>query len=217
MTFICGIEEAGRGPVIGPMVMAGLVIEEPDEKKLVELGVKDSKQLTARQREARYDKILAIAKKYQIVILQPKEIDEAVLSDSMNLNLLEAKTTANILNELKPDKAIIDCPSTNIPKYTEYLRNLLKNKIDLLCAHHADENFPVVSATSIIAKVVRDQEIMNLKKKYNIDFGSGYTSDEKTQSFIEKHWNHYPELFRHSWATFKKQQEKSIQSNLSKF
>lgn len=204
MTLICGIEEAGRGPIIGPLVMCGLIVDEKDEDKLKKLGVKDSKQLSAKQREEMFDKILKISKAHKIIILSPSDVDSAVESDSSNLNWLEAQTTAKILNELDADKAIIDCPSINIPAYTDYLQNLLKVKTKISCAHHADVDFPIVSASSIIAKVTRDAEVEKLKKKYNVDFGSGYVADPKTKIFLEKNWNKYPELFRHSWSPYKK-------------
>lgn len=214
MSTACGIEEAGRGPVIGPLVMCGIVFNEEDEKKLSELGVKDSKQLTAKQRENLFEKILKISKKHEIVIVSPEEIDSALESDDNNLNWLEAQTTAKILNELNADKAIIDCPSTNIKAYSEYLKNSLKVKTSISCAHHADINFPIVSASSIIAKVIRDKEIEKIKKKYKINFGSGYPSDQKTKEFLEKNWNKYPEIFRHSWKPYKEIVNKFNQSNL---
>ena len=73
MTLICGIEEAGRGPVIGPMVMCGIVIDEKDTDKLLQIGVKDSKLLTPKQRENLFEKIKKIAKSYEIIIISPKE------------------------------------------------------------------------------------------------------------------------------------------------
>ncbi len=217
MTLICGMEEAGRGPIMGPLVMCGLVVSEEDEIKLKELGVKDSKQLTAKQRESMFDKILKIAKSHKIVLLSPSDVDSAVESENSNLNWLEAQTTAKILNELNADKAIIDCPSTNIPAYTKYLQNLLKVKTQISCAHHADVDFPIVSASSIIAKVTRDIEVEKIKKKYNVDFGSGYMADPKTKDFLDKNWNKHPELFRHSWAPYKKLVQSVNQMNLGEF
>ncbi len=219
MTLLCGIDEAGRGPIIGPFVMCGVMVKEEDNQKLLDIAVKDSKMLTAKQREFLYRKILNIAEGYELIILQPKDIDEAVDSkDGNNLNWMEAQTTAQIINKLKPDKAIIDCPSPNIPKYTEYLRNLLNNKnTTLMCAHHADRDHPTVSAASIIAKVTRDKEIEELKKKYNTDFGSGYIADPKTKEFFEKNWNKHPELFRHSWQPYKDIKNSQGQKKLGEF
>ncbi|MBI5066582.1 ribonuclease HII [Candidatus Woesearchaeota archaeon] len=204
MTLICGLEEAGRGPLLGPLVMVGLVVEKSKEENLRNIGVKDSKQLSPLQRERLFDKILDIAEKHKIIMLTPQEIDDALNSDDTNLNWLEAQTGAKIINELKPDEVIVDCPSTNIPAYQKYLSDRLNKKIPVLCAHHADVNFPVVSAASIIAKVTRDREIEKIKQKYKIDFGSGYPADEKTVKFAKENYDKYPEIFRKTWATYKK-------------
>ena len=108
MRLVCGIDEAGRGPVIGPLVMAGVLIEEGEEEKLRNIGVKHSKMLTPDQRSSMFKQILASVREYRIISLTPDVIDENLKSDASNLNLLEARTTAQIINYLKPDKAILD-------------------------------------------------------------------------------------------------------------
>jgi len=202
--LICGIDEAGRGPLIGPMVMCAVKIRKEDEQKLVALGVKDSKLLTAKTREFLYDKIIEIAKGYEIAIVEPHEIDAAVFSQTSNLNWLEATTSAKLLNVLKPDSAILDCPSPNIKAYHDFVNKLLEKKLDMTCAHHADRDFVVVGAASIIAKVTRDAEVEKIRKKIGKDFGSGYLTDPKMKGFAEKYWDKYPEIFRHSWAPYMK-------------
>ena len=203
MATICGIDEAGRGPVIGPLVITGVLIDEEDEKKLRSIGVKDSKKLSALQRERMFDKITEAAKEIKTIITLPKEIDEAVESEHMNLNWLEAEHMITILNGLKPDKAFIDCPSNNIIAFQNYLKIKLNKKIELHLAHKADELYPVVSAASIIAKVTRDSEIVKIKEKIGEEFGSGYPSDPSTKRFIEKNYERYPDIFRKSWETYK--------------
>src|SRR3989344_8497345 len=159
--LICGIEESGRGPVIGPLIMVGLAIEEKHLEKLKELGVKDSKQLTIKQICILKEKILKIPNKHILLKIKPKEIDDAVDgNNSLNLNWLEATKTAELLNQLNPDKAFIDCPSPNIQKYKNYLKRYIKNKeIELIAEHKADVNYPIVSAASIIAKCIREEEV----------------------------------------------------------
>ncbi|MEK6984162.1 MAG: ribonuclease HII [Nanoarchaeota archaeon] len=208
-----------KGPVIGPLVMCGLLIKEDDEKDLVRLKVKDSKLLTKEIRESLFDKIKDISKKYKLIIIEPNEVDNAVgRHDGLNLNKLEARKSAEILNELGPDKAIIDAPSNNIKSYKEYLSIFIKNKeIDLVIEHKADVNYPVVSAASILAKVTRDNEIDKLKKQINIDFGSGYMSDPKTVDFLQKNFEDYPELFRKSWFPYQELVNKKFQKSLSDF
>ncbi len=200
-----GADEAGRGPIIGPMVMCGIVVPHEKEANLANMGVKDSKALTPLQRERLFDNILDIAE-HKIVVVQPAEIDAAVLSDSgMNLNWLEAQKYADLINALKPDEAIIDCPSPNIPAYKDYLSRYITVKAPgLVCAHHADADHPVVAAASIIAKVTRDRLVGEIKKSIGIDFGSGYISDPRTKAFLLKHWDTHHGIFRHSWAPYQK-------------
>ncbi|MBS3172618.1 ribonuclease HII [Candidatus Woesearchaeota archaeon] len=217
MKTILGIDEAGRGPVIGPMVMAGVLISEADEKKLKELGVKDSKLLTPKKREELFDKIKKIAKDYEIIIIPPKEIDEAVESQESNLNRLEVIKSAMIINKFNPNLTILDCPTVSTHKYEEEIRFYLKNKeLKLKAENKADVNYPVVSAASILAKVTRDREIEKLKEKYG-DIGPGYPSNEITKKFIKENWNKHPEIFRKSWATFKNIERKKDQKNLVDF
>jgi len=130
--LICGIDEAGRGPVIGPLVTAGVLIEEKDQDKLKALGVKDSKLLTPEQREVLFKKIIAVVKDYTIKIIQPFQIDAALNDPDSNLNWLEADTMAGITNELKPDKVIVDCPSNNIKSFTDYLKKKVKTKTEII-------------------------------------------------------------------------------------
>lgn len=215
--LICGIEEAGRGPVIGPMVICGVLIEKGKEKELKRLGVKDSKLLTPKQRERLFEEIKRGVNDFNIIILQPGEIDKAVDSDITNLNWLEADKFIETINVLKPDIAYIDCPSNNTGAYKEYIADRVKNKkTRLIVEHKADQSYPVVSAASILAKVIRDNEIEKIKKKYKIDFGSGYPSDPFTRQFLEKSYNKYP-IFRKSWVSWKNIAKKNGQKRLSQF
>lgn len=216
MLLICGADDAGRGPVIGPMVLAGVLASEDDIQKLQALGIKDSKLLTPKQRENLYDKIIKTVKSYKIVQFSPKEIDDALKSSTLNLNWLEALGFADIINALNPDKAIIDCPSTNTKAYSSYLKQHLKQDTMLKCEHKADFNYAIVGAASILAKVTRDREIEKIKEKIKIDFGSGYPSDPKTKEFLQKYHSKFPEIFRKTWATYKNITEKQ-QRNLSEF
>ena len=214
--LVCGIDEAGRGPVIGPLVICGVVVDEEGEESLKSINVKDSKLLTPKQREVLFDKIKKIVKKYEILIISPKEIDTAVLSKEDNLNWLEAKKSAEIIKTLKPDKAILDCPSTNIKAYKDHMKELLKDKTEIVAEHKADVKYPVVSAASILAKVTRDAEIKKLETKYG-KLGSGYPADPITHKFLQENFNKHPEILRHSWSTMKKLKKGAGQSKLAEF
>lgn len=212
--FTCGIDEAGRGPVIGPMVIVGVLANEEQEKELIDLGVKDSKLLTPVQRERMFDKIKEIVENYEIIIIEPEEIDDAVNGkNNLNLNWLEAVKSVLIIDELKPSKTIIDCPSNSIEKYSDYIRKRLSVKTEIVAEHKADNTYSIVSAASILAKVTRDDEIQKLKKKFKVEFGSGYASDPMTQAFTERYWNKFP-FFRKSWESYKNVEKRKSQTKL---
>ncbi len=201
---VCGIDEAGRGAVLGPLVICGALIDEKDEPKLKELGVKDSKLLTPKQRE-RIAEALKKLVKYQLVVLSPKEIDNNVNGENgSNLNWLEANKSVELINILQPEKAIIDCPSPNTKAYHEYIaERLLHKKVKIITEHKADVNYLVVGAASILAKVARDAAIEEIKKHVGEDCGPGYPANAITMQFLRKNWDKHPELFRHSWSTYK--------------
>lgn len=211
---ICGIDEAGRGPVIGPMVIAGAVVE--DDAFLRELGVKDSKLLSADIREEMFDKIVGSVHSHKYIVLSAAEIDDALRSPTLNLNLLEAKTSAEILGFLKPEKVILDCPSHDRKGYELSVKKGLGFNIEIVAEHKADVNYPVVSAASIIAKVIRDRKIEKLKDKYG-EIGSGYPSDPLTQKFLAENWHRCPGLFRETWETWKEFKRKKEQRGLGEF
>lgn len=207
---ILGVDEAGRGPVMGPMVMCGFLIDE--DKDLEQLDLKDSKKLSVKKREE-FFKLLQTFK-HKAITLTPKQIDKAVLSESMNLNRLEAKTTAQLIDHFKPDKVIIDLPEKNAQKYIDTILSFSKHKPKTMIAEHkADDTYKVVSAASIIAKVTRDKQITTINKKYG-ECGSGYPSDPYTQKFLKKNWNTHKELFRQSWATYQTIKKQNEQKNL---
>ncbi len=164
-----------------------------------------------------FDKIKKIIKSYKVIIISPQEIDKTLADKKTNLNWLEAIKSAEIINKLNPDKAILDCPSPNIKAYKAFLQKHLKKKIKLIVSHKADQLYPIVSAASIIAKVIRDNEIEKIKEKIGIDFGSGYPSDPLTVEFLKKNYRKYPEIFRKNWASYKELQKKKGQKSLSEF
>ncbi|BFI73628.1 ribonuclease HII [Nanoarchaeota archaeon] len=200
--LILGIDEAGRGPVIGPMVIAGYCIKEEKMDKLIDTGVKDSKELTRKEREDIYKKIIEISDKYKYIIIDPKTIDYYVYKNK--LNYLEFENMIKIIKDIKPDKVIIDSPLRDTKKVVEYFKNNLNENIEIVAENKADKNYPVVSAASIIAKVNRDWEIDKIKEKLNIDFGSGYPSDERTIKAIKEDYDKLKDYIRESWFTIKK-------------
>jgi ribonuclease HII len=206
-----GIDDAGRGPVIGPMILAGCLVTNETEKEFKKLGVKDSKQLTPKRREILAEIIREKVETFEIALTFPSEID-GKNHDGINLNHVEAIKAAEIINKInkgyKKIRVIVDCPSPNIAKWTDYLKTKIENlsNLEISCEHKADRNHVSVSAASILAKSVREKEMSALKEKYGSEMGSGYCSDPLTCSFLEKHAHKYRNegLFRQTWSTWKK-------------
>ena len=169
--LILGIDDAGRGPIIGPMILAGCLLTKEQSKQLKKLGVKDSKDLTPKRREFLAEKIKEIAETFETALSFPYEIDEN-LNNGTNLNSLEANKTAEIINKInkgfKKIKVIIDCPSISINKWKNFLKTKIQNlsNLEIVCEHKADKNYVEVSAASILAKSLREKEMDILKEKY---------------------------------------------------
>lgn len=219
--LIAGVDEAGRGCVIGPLVVAGVLVKAEALQILTEMGVKDSKLLTPQKRELLYPAILQLAEKHQAIKIQPWEIDKVV--ESMRrlhkLNRLEAQTMARIVEAMKPDVAYVDAADTVEHRFGNHIRECLKVKTRIVSRHKADRIYPVVSAASIIAKVERDREIAALHTLHG-DFGSGYLTDEKTMLFLRsllEKYGEYPTFVRRSWKPAKraKSEKGAIQQTLN--
>lgn len=206
--LIAGVDEAGRGCVIGPLVIAGIAVKAENLPLLIDLGVKDSKLLTVKKRKELYPKIIKLTENHRVIKILPYQIDKAVFSSRTNhkLNRLEAQTMAKIIEVLKPDEAYVDAADVIERRFGNHISECLRIKTRIISRHKADRTFPVVSAASIIAKVKRDDEIENLKIKYG-DFGSGYLTDNKTMVFLRRlleDTGDYPSCIRKSWKPAKK-------------
>ena len=208
--LIAGVDDVGRGPIIGPLVIGGVLIPNDAEDGLRAMGVRDSKLLTPETRTRLDVKIRSIATKVAFAEAQPKEIDDFVLHGGRlrKLNFLEARMMAQVIGQLAPEEAYVDASDVNEARYAESIRDSLPDHLKALkifSEHHADRTYPVVSAASIIAKVRRDAAIEGLHSGYG-DFGSGYITDPKTMSFL-RDWRHahveYPPIVRRSWKTIK--------------
>lgn len=206
--LVAGVDDAGRGCVIGPLVIAGVLMKEEDLPKLSQLGVRDSKILSPHRREILAVQIRRLAEKYSIEKLTPRQIDEVVLTGKKlrKLNWLEAKTMARVIEELRPDIAYVDASDVVEKRFGQDILDCLPFGLKIVSEHKADSTYPIVSAASIIAKVERDREISELAKAHG-DFGSGYPSDPRTIQFLEQCLRQscdYPEFVRKSWKPAKK-------------
>lgn len=200
--FIAGIDEAGRGAVIGPMVIAGVSLEPEKENQLLKAGVKDSK-LVSHPKRIRLAKLIEkIAKDIIVINVDPCRID-TYRKQGVNLNQIEAMKFVDILDYLDVKKAYVDSPDVKPERLKHLLDKLTKVNTELVVEHKADHKYTVCAAASIIAKVAREEEIDKLKEKYG-DFGPGYSSNEKTIKWL-KDWlsknKEYPDIVRKTWAT----------------
>lgn len=198
------------------MVIACVCIEEKDEEKLKLIGVKDSKVLTPKKREELAKEIEKIAKDIVIFRIPACKIFSYRKERKIKLDELEALKIAQIIEMVNAKKFYIDSlgnVNSKKGKFEENIRKNLKKEVELIVENFADENYPVVSAASIIAKVERDKEIEELKRKVNFDFGVGYSHDERTIKFLEKIFLEYdekPSFVRWHWDTVEKVAEKLL-------
>lgn len=204
---IGGVDDAGRGPVIGPLVIAGVSIEESRLGSLQSLGVKDSKKLTANTRSKLAEAIPKVAEAWHIVELDAASLDRVVnrAPKFQRLNLLEAKKMAEVVEALRPDIVYVDASDTDTERFRNNILDDLTYRPKVISEHHADDTYPIVSAASILAKVRRDLRIEEIKRDYG-DFGSGYAHDPETIRFLGEYYRsnkEFPPIVRRSWKTLR--------------
>lgn len=198
--LIGGVDEAGRGSIIGPLIIAGISVRDSKISELSRIGVKDSKKLTRKLRASMFFSIVDLADSLCIYKIDSDEIDDNVFLNK--LNKLEAEAMAAVINNLCVDEVYVDSCDVNHERYKQCIKcHLVSCNTQLYSMHHADQLNLVVSAASIIAKIVRDNEIQAIRRIHHT-IGSGYPSDEKTMYFIrewvKKHKN-APSFARKSW------------------
>lgn len=198
---ISGVDEAGRGSMLGPLVVAGVQMEQSRIKQLSALGVKDSKKLSPKSRQILYRKIIEIADDYCIVWVPPRSIDASVRMH--HLNRLEAKYMAKVISRLAPDVSYVDSCDVDPDRFGGEVSRLSGHHVKSY--HHADNRFVVVSAASILAKVSRDKAVCRLHRIH--DLGSGYPSDHTTVRFVTRYYaTHHsmPSFVRKSWKPIRR-------------
>ncbi len=205
---VAGVDDAGRGAVIGPLTIAGLVVDYSNLPALASLGVKDSKLLSPRRREQLADEINTLALEIYIVRVTPAEIDKVVETGKKlhRLNRLEAQTMAKVIQKLRPDRAYVDASDVQADRFGRHIAEDLPFPIEIVSEHKADARFPIVSAASILAKVDRDSVVTRLRRTQG-DLGSGYPADNKTIRFLEdciRDFGRYPDFVRKSWKPAKR-------------
>ncbi|MEM4161280.1 MAG: ribonuclease HII [Thermoplasmata archaeon] len=212
---VCGIDEAGRGPVIGPLVVAAVCVSE--EEYLRRLGVKDSKKLQRKKREE-LGKLIEKVAVVETIILEPSEIDE--LMEILSLNQIEASVFAKLIDRVTPDLVYVDAADANEEHFRQMIEERCTWKCKIVAEHKADERYPVVSAASIIAKVRRDAAVDKIKEEVGIDFGSVYPSDPKTIKYIQNLIagnQPLPKFVRKHWETVSKARDEIRTKKLEEF
>jgi len=201
--MICGVDEAGKGPVVGPMVVAAVAVE--NAKDIQDLGVKDSKQLTPSKRKELAN-IIKEKFTFAVEIIEAEKVDEYRRQNK--LNDLNREAFEKLISKLDPNVAYVDAADVNEHRFGKRIKEKLTNEkdTDVISMHKADAKIDVVAAASIIAKETREDEIRKLKNKIG-NFGSGYPSDERTIKFLKSFYadnGKWPTGTRKSWKTLER-------------
>jgi ribonuclease HII len=211
--MICGVDEAGRGPVLGPLVVAAVAIE--DDLPLRRMEVKDSKKLTPARRQELASKIVDSCR-VEYRVIGHEEIDAR--GSKISLNELEAVAFASLIDRMKADLVYVDACDVNEGHFRQMVAGRLSYSPRMVCEHKADDNYPVVAAASIMAKTNRDRIVSEIQTEIGQDIGSGYASDPTTIAFLQK-WikekGDLPPYTRRSWATAKEALSSSKNAKLT--
>ncbi len=208
---ILGIDEAGRGSVLGPLVIAGVVIPDKKENILDNMGVKDSKKLTPERREILSRKLKKMFE-WDTVIYSAQDID-SLRAKGVNLNEIERKGMQELILKLKSDMVIVDAVDVKPERFQDKLERATKANVK--AEHKADDTYIEVGAASIIAKHTRDVAIAEINRDFADmgGIGSGYPSDPTTKKFLSNYtYNEMPDFVRKSWSTVAKL--KDVQTTL---
>ncbi len=212
--MFCGVDEAGKGAVLGPLVVAAVACRT--HRDLSGIPVKDSKALKPAERTLISD-LITTRLPSAILVIDASDID--ILRRCGNMNLLMARAHARVIAELRPHRAYVDACDVIASRYGRTVAACLDFPCRITAEHHADENRPVVSAASIVAKVARDRIIEDLASSFG-EIGSGYPSDARTIAFLEAYIRDHgrpPPCARASWETTRALVERAEQSDLSRF
>jgi len=202
--MIAGIDESGRGPLLGPLIVAGLTIATDNPLKAI--GVRDSKQLTPKRREQLAEQILHLVTRTEIIVIPAADIDR--LRTTQTLNEIEVDAFAKIIESLRPDTCYVDAADVIEDRFGTDIAKTLTCTPTIVSKHKGDCLFPVVSAASIIAKVTRDRHVrlieQELQEHLAMPLGSGYQTDPVTMVFLRawlKKYGDFPACVRRSWES----------------
>lgn len=214
-----GIDEAGRGPVLGPMVYGCCLWPKSLKGQLASIGFADSKQLTEENREIFFENLKSLKDK-KVVDFEYKVLTAEFISNMMlrknptNLNEISFNSAFFLIRSVVPKYNITDIYIDTVGNANSYTEKLYREfeefkQLNFIVSEKADSKFPVVSAASIVAKVTRDKNIKefilpNNKNAKIKETGSGYPSDPNTVKWLDDNFVDgfgYPEIVRFSWKT----------------
>lgn len=201
--YICGLDEAGRGSVLGNLCIGCCIMDTETE-----YDAKDSKKLSVKKRNEYYEKLKEKSVEMSVIEITAEQIND-MQDNGVNLNQIEVWGYAQLLNSLdiRPDMIILDSCDCNEERFTRNVVNELDyTPENILSLHKADEEYKIVGAASIIAKTYREQNVNDLKEKYGDEIGSGYPSDTKTIEFLKRYYKkhqEFPKETRIHWKTVK--------------
>lgn len=215
---LLGIDEAGRGPTLGPMVYAACWYPVRDKDNLAKMGFKDSKELKESVRISLFDDITTNDSfGYSINSIQPEEISAKMLRKSMyNLNFISHDAAFGLIRTaLDQGYNISEVYLDTVGPEETYQKSVerLFPDIKVTVESKADSTYPIVSAASILAKETRDRNVANWEfpeakagMVVNRNCGSGYPADPVTKKFLVDHFDKvfgFPSICRFSWASCK--------------
>ncbi len=196
-----GLDEAGRGSLVGPLVLGGCLVRNRDLGGLRAIGVRDSKLLSPARREEVYRALGAVGRRYSLS-LPPAEVDRWVARG--RLNALEAHGFARLIRRSGATAVCVDACDPVADRFGRTVAALAGTGVSVDARHRADREVPVVGAGSIVAKVRRDRAIRALARSLGASVGSGYPSDATTVEFVRR-WlaerRDRPGWVRWSWRT----------------
>lgn len=201
---ILGLDEAGRGSLVGPLVVGGFCVSSDRLDELVATGAKDSKALSPAARERIFAALAPVGSR-DTVVLSPRRVDRAV--EKGRLNTLEAEAFARLIREHDPDIAYVDACDPDERRFGRTVARLAGGSSRVVAHHHADRDVPAVGAASIVAKVCRDRALARLRTTLGEELGSGYPSDPKTVAFARAFLSDgtaVPPWMRRSWGTMQR-------------
>jgi ribonuclease HII len=198
---VVGVDEAGRGSFLGPLVVGAFAVDESRIEVVRAAGARDSKELTPEARTEVFARLAAVGS-FTHVALDPRTVDRAVAR--RHLNRLEADAFGRVIRALGGMEAHVDACDVNERRFARAVSRSAGAGVRVIARHHADRDDPVVGAASIVAKVHRDAAIALLRAELGEAIGSGYPSDERTVEFVRTHLHtvtETPTWLRESWAT----------------